>query len=163
MPQLDITTFTPQLVWLAITFIALYILLATLVMPRIGRVLAIRKDRIEGTLARAQVLKNEAEAARDGYDKALADARAKATSDVSAVLERTKAEINGKLEAQAQALMTKARAAEDNLGQAREKALSSVGDMAVEIAKAAAEKLLGASVDGTKAQAAVAAVRSEKR
>jgi F-type H+-transporting ATPase subunit b len=148
---------------LAISFIALYILLATLVLPRIGRVLAIRKDRIEGTVARALALKNEAEAARDGYDKALAEARAKATGDVNAVLERTKAEIGSKLEAQAQVLATKARTAEDNLGQAREKALSSVSDIAVEIAKAAAEKLLGASVDAGKAQAAVAAARSEKR
>jgi F-type H+-transporting ATPase subunit b len=163
MPQLDVSTFTPQLVWLAITFIGLYLLMTTLVLPRIGRVLALRKDRIEGTLARAQTLKTEAEAARDGYDKALTDARAKATSDVNAVLDRTKADINAKLDTQAQMLNTKARAAEETLGQARDKALASVNDVAAEIAKAAAEKLLGGSVDAGQAKAAVAAVRSEKR
>jgi F-type H+-transporting ATPase subunit b len=163
MPQLDVSTFTPQLVWLAITFICLYLLMTGLVLPRIGRVLAVRKDRIEGTLARAHALKNEAEAARDGYDKALTEARAKANSDVNAVIERTKADINAKLDVQSQMLNAKARTAEETLGQAKDKALASVNDVAVEIAKAAAEKLLGGSVDAGKAQAAVAAVRSEKR
>lgn len=163
MPQLDVSTFTPQLVWLAITFICLYVLMTTLVLPRISRVLAVRKDRIEGTLTRAQMLKTEAEAARDGYDKALSDARNKAHGDVTAAIERTKAEINGKLEEQAHTLAAKAREAENNLGQAKDKALAGVSDVAAEIAKAAAEKLLGGSVDAGKAQAAVAAVRGEKR
>jgi F-type H+-transporting ATPase subunit b len=163
MPQLDVSTFTPQLVWLAITFIGLYLLMTTLVLPRIGRVLAVRKDRIEGTLARAQMLKAEAEAARDGYDKALADARNKAHGDVAAVIERTKADINIKLEAQGHTLAAKARAAEDSLGQAKDKALSGINEMAADIAKAAAEKLLGGAVDAGKAQAAVAAVRGGKR
>ena len=163
MPQLDISTFAPQLVWLTITFVGLYLLMTTLVLPRIGRVLAERKDRIEGTLARAQALKAEAEAARDGYDKALLEARNKAHGEVNAVVERTKAEVNGKLEAQAHALAAKARDAEDNVGKAKDRALAGINDAAAEIAKAAAEKLLGGSVDLAKAQAAVAAARSEKR
>ena len=163
MPQLDVSTFLPQLVWLAITFVILYVLMTTVALPRIGRVLADRSDRIEGTLARAQTLKAEAEAARDSYDKALLDARNKAHGDVNAVIERVKADTNGKLEAQAHTLAAKAREAEDILGQAKDKALASINDAAAEIAKAAAEKLLGAPVDGAKAQAAVAAVRSEKR
>lgn len=163
MPQLDVSTFPPQLVWLAITFIGLYVLMTALVLPRIGHVLDDRKDRIEGTLVRAQVLRSEAEAARDSYDKALADARNKAHSQVSAVIERAKAETNSKIEAQAQALATKAREAEAAVEQAKAKALTGINATAAEIAKAAAEKLLGVSVDATQAAQAVAAARGEKR
>jgi F-type H+-transporting ATPase subunit b len=163
MPQLDVSTFLPQLVWLAITFIGLYALMMGLVLPRIGRVLDDRKDRIEGTLVRAQALKAEAEAARDSYDKALTDARSKAHGQVAAVIERAKADTNSKIEAQAHALAAKAREAEGNVERAKERALGGINEAAAEIAKAAAEKLLGAPVDGVKATAAVAAVRGEKR
>jgi F-type H+-transporting ATPase subunit b len=163
MPQLDVSTFPPQLVWLAVTFIGLYLLMTVLVLPRIGRVLDDRKDRIEGTLVRAQALRSEAEAARDSYDKALADARNKAHSQVAAVIERAKAETNSKIEAQSHALAAKARDAEAAVEQAKAKALTGINDTAAEIARAAAEKLLGAPVDAAKAAQAVAAARGETR
>jgi F-type H+-transporting ATPase subunit b len=163
MPQLDVSTFLPQLVWLAITFIGLYVLMTALVLPRIGRVLAERTDRIEGTLVRAQALRAEAEAARDSYDSALAAARAKAHDEVVRVMERTKADTNSRLEAQAHALAAKAREAEANVERAKDRALAGINEAAAEIAKAAAEKLLGAPVDAGAAQAAVAGVRKGKR
>jgi F-type H+-transporting ATPase subunit b len=163
MPQLDVSTFLPQLVWLAITFIGLYVLMTALVLPRIGRVLAERTDRIEGTLVRAQALRAEAEAARDSYDSALAAARAKAHDEVVRVMERAKADTNSRLEAQAHALAAKAREAEANVERAKDRALAGINEAAAEIAKAAAEKLLGAPVDAGAAQAAVAGVRKGKR
>jgi F-type H+-transporting ATPase subunit b len=163
MPQLDVSTFLPQLVWLAITFIGLYVLMTALVLPRIGRVLAERTDRIEGTLVRAQALRAEAEAARDSYDSALAAARAKAHDEVVRVMARAKADTNSRLEAQAHALAAKAREAEANVERAKDRALAGINEAAAEIAKAAAEKLLGAPVDAGAAQAAVAGVRKGKR
>jgi F-type H+-transporting ATPase subunit b len=163
MPQLDVSTFLPQLVWLAITFIGLYVLMTALVLPRIGRVLAERTDRIEGTLVRAQALRAEAEAARDSDDSAPSAARAKAHDEVVRVMERAKADTNSRLEAQAHALAAKAREAEANVERAKDRALAGINEAAAEIAKAAAEKLLGAPVDAGAAQAAVAGVRKGKR
>lgn len=163
MPQLDFSTYPPQLAWLAITFIALYVLMTWVALPKIRQVLDVREDKIEGTLARAQVLKTEAEAARDGYEKALAEARSRGHDQVTAAIERAKTEANGKLEAQAHALAAKARAAEDAIGAAKDRALSSINEAAADIARAAAEKLLGSAVDAGKAATAVAQVRGEKR
>jgi len=38
MPQLDIGTYAPQLIWLAIVFIALYLVMSWRVLPRIATV-----------------------------------------------------------------------------------------------------------------------------
>ena len=78
MPQLDISTFTPQLFWLAIWFVILYLLMAKLALPRVNRLIETRRQRREGDLARAAQLKADAEAASAAYQKALAEARAQA-------------------------------------------------------------------------------------
>jgi F-type H+-transporting ATPase subunit b len=163
MPQLDVSTFLPQLVWLAITFIGLYVLMTGLVLPRIGGVLKERKLRTEGTLASAQALRAEAEAARDSYDKAIAEARAKAHDQLVQAVEKAKADANARTDAQTHALAAKSREAEQNVDRAKAQALTGINQAAADIAKAAAEKLLGAPVDASAAAAAVAAARGEKR
>jgi len=71
MPQLDITTFAPQIFWLAVSFVVLYVLMSRLALPRIGAILAARSGQIEGDLDAARRLKAEAEAAVAAYEKAL--------------------------------------------------------------------------------------------
>ena len=73
MPQLDISTFTPQLVWLAIWFVVLYLLMAKLALPRIARAMEARRRRREDDLARAAQLKAEADEASAAYQKTLAE------------------------------------------------------------------------------------------
>src|ERR1043165_3992304 len=71
-------TFASQLVWLAITFVALYLLIARIAVPRIGGIIDERAKRIEGDFASAQRAKDESEAALAAYEKSLADARHRA-------------------------------------------------------------------------------------
>ena len=80
MPQLDVTSYLPQLVWLAISFVALYFLMAKLALPRIADVLEERSKRREDNLARAEELQAEAEAAAEAYERVLAEARGTAQS-----------------------------------------------------------------------------------
>ncbi len=75
MPQLDVTWFPTQLVWLALTFFALYAVISWVAVPRISGVLEERQRRIDGDLERATALKAEAEAAMAAYEKSMVEAR----------------------------------------------------------------------------------------
>jgi F-type H+-transporting ATPase subunit b len=75
MPQLDYHDFAPQLVWLAIAFVALYFVMSRLAVPRIEDTLAKRQAKIQGDLDAAEKANEETRALVADYEKRLADAR----------------------------------------------------------------------------------------
>ena len=91
MPQLNSPDFAPQLIWLAIWFVVLYLLMAKLALPRVAATMEERRQRREGDLARAAQLKSEAEAANAAYRRTLAEARVQAQS----TKEQALAEVRG--------------------------------------------------------------------
>src|SRR5438270_11380672 len=92
MPQLEVSTFVPQLIWLAITFVILYLLMAGIGLPRVGGAIEARRRRVDDDLARAAQLKSEAEAVLAAYPEILAKARAKAQGAVKETTDRMAAE-----------------------------------------------------------------------
>ncbi len=162
MPQLDTATFAPQLVWLAITFIGLYLILAGAVLPRIGSVLEARQKKIDGNLDTAEALKVEAEAARAAFEEALDEARVAAhrrLSEAADVLAREAAERH---QALAGKLAREGKEAEERIGAATQEALKHIHTVAAEIAAEATEKLIGAKIGEQSANAAVERVLGEK-
>jgi F-type H+-transporting ATPase subunit b len=162
MPQLDIATFPPQIIWLAITFIVLYILMATIGLPRVGRAIGLRRERIEGDLEKAQAMKSEAEAVIAAYEKALAEARAQAQQTLKETTERLNAEGAERQRKLAEKLSAETTAAERRIAEAKTAALGNIREVAVEVARAAAAKLAGGEIDGSRAAAAVDAVLRER-
>src|SRR3954465_1840864 len=77
-PPFDPSTFASQLVSLAIAFVALYLIVSRIALPRVGSVLDERQNAIEGDLAEAQKLKEESDGALKAYESELAAARARA-------------------------------------------------------------------------------------
>ena len=137
MPQLDPSTFGTQLFWLGICFVALYGVMALIVLPRISSTLQARAAQLDDDLAEAEALREKAETALAAYEEALAEARSRALTlaqdmraEVQAETDRQKAALDAKLAEQAQAAevaMTKARdAAMDGLSDA---ASALVGDV----------------------------------
>ena len=78
LPQLDIATFPPQLIWLVITFCILLFSMTRFILPKISQVLEERQHRIDDNLKRAESFQNSAEEAASAYEKTLADAHATA-------------------------------------------------------------------------------------
>jgi len=61
MPQLDFTTFLPQLFWLFLSLSVLYVVLSRIALPRISDVIEERKDTITDDLDEAKSLSLEAD------------------------------------------------------------------------------------------------------
>jgi F-type H+-transporting ATPase subunit b len=78
MPQLDYHLFAPQLVWLAIAFVALYLVMSRLAVPAIADTLAKRQAKIQGDLDAAEKANEATRALIVAYEKRLADAREEA-------------------------------------------------------------------------------------
>jgi F-type H+-transporting ATPase subunit b len=45
-PPFDATTFASQLLWLTLTFVALYLLMARVALPRVGAIIESRRQRV---------------------------------------------------------------------------------------------------------------------
>ena len=130
MPQLNPDFFAPQLVWLAITFIGLYVILSAFALPKLGGILAARKNRIEDDLAQAAKMRDEAEMALENYESALAEARSKALGIAQEARKVANEEIATK-EAELEAkLNVQLAEAEKRLAASRDEALNSVQDAA---------------------------------
>jgi F-type H+-transporting ATPase subunit b len=143
MPQLEFADFAPQLVWLAITFGLLWILMARVALPRVSDVLLSREQRITNDLDAAERLNNEAQEALKAYETALAEARAKA----NALAVEKRAKVQAKAEAaQAEAearLAERAAEAEAQIQAARNEAMGNVREIASAAATGVVTQLLG--------------------
>lgn len=155
MPQLDVQDFAPQLIWLAITFIALYVVMARVALPRIATVIEERRDKIADDLDQASRLKREAEEALQAYESALADARARAHAIASETRERLNAEMDrekSEIEAELQGRIDQA---EKRIAATKEEAMKNVRSVATEAAQAIVARLTGESVGPSEAERAV--------
>ena len=160
MPQLDTTTWPPQLFWLAVTFIALYIVISRVVIPRTGGAIAKRRATVEGDLAQAQKLKAETDKAVQAYEATLADARARAHGIAQANRDKLAAETNAERAKLDRALGAKIAEAEKKIAASKIKALGDVRAVAAELATSIVAELIGAKV--TKAAAAGAVAKAAK-
>ena len=156
MPQLDISTYAPQIVWLVITFLAMYLIMAKVALPRIAQVLDERQSRIDDNLEKATAFRKEADDAAKAYEKSLADARSKAQDEVKVVIDQVNAEAAKAQTALADKLNTELQAAEARISQAKDKALANIKEVSADVAKATVEKLSGVSIDDAAIETAVA-------
>ena len=156
MPQLDISLWPPQLVWLAISFAILYFIVSRIIIPRTGGVIEQRKTTVAADLASAEKDKVESQNALKSYEASLADARAKA-SDV-AISARTKlnAETDAaraKIDAE---LAMKSADSDKKIAVSKSRALANIDEVAADIAATIVDKLTGAKVAKTALVAAIA-------
>jgi F-type H+-transporting ATPase subunit b len=144
-PPFDAHTFASQLFWLALAFIALYLLMSRIALPRIGSILEARRQRIQDDLAEAQRFKDGSDAAIVAHEKALAEARGRA----QALANETRAKAAAAAEARRKEVDAKLHAhiaeAEKTIAEKRSAAMGNVRNIASEAAGAIVERLTGIS------------------
>jgi F-type H+-transporting ATPase subunit b len=146
LPQLNPADFAPQLAWLLVTFVILYLILSRVTLPRIGEVLEERRDRVQRDLDAAERFKVDTDTALANYEKALSDARQKASSMAKDVRDRLGADTEKERARIEGELNSKLADAETRIAATKSKALASVDEIAAETASAVVGKLLGEEV-----------------
>src|SRR5437016_451486 len=154
-PPFQKENFPSQLLWFAITFIVLYVFAAKVALPRIGGIFEQRRDRVSGDLAQAQRLKGESEEALKAYEKALGDARSRAQAIASETHQKLAAEAEERRKVLETNLNAKLAEAEKTIDATKRAAMANVQGIAVEVAGAIVERLVGAVPAGASVESAV--------
>lgn len=148
-------TFASQLVWLAITFVVLYLLVSRIAVPRISGIIEERAKRIEGDFAAAQRMKEESEAALAAYEKSLAEARNRAQAIGTEIRDKLHAEGEERRKALEAKLNAELADAEKTIAATKSAAMANVRGIAVDAAAAIVERLIGIAPPAPAVQAAV--------
>ena len=154
-PPFQKETFASQLVWLAITFVALYLLISRVAVPRIGGIIDERAKRIEGDFAAAQRMKDESEAALAAYEKSLAEARNRAQAISAEIRDKLHAEAEERRKALEAKLNAQLAEAEKQIAATKASAMTNVRGIAVDAAPAIVERLIGTAPPAPAVAAAV--------
>jgi F-type H+-transporting ATPase subunit b len=144
-PPFDAQTFASQLIWLAVTFVALYLLMSRVALPRIGSILTERRRHIDDDLAQVQHLESLSSAALAAHEKALNEARSRAQT----LANQTRAKASAAAEARRKEVDAQLNAhigeAEKAIAAKRAEAMHNVRAIAGDAAGAIVERLIGAA------------------
>ncbi len=154
-PPFQAETFASQLVSFAIAFGLLYIIVSRLILPRVGGILATRKQVVDNDLTEAARLKDASDEALKAYEANLASARAKAQAMASDVRAKLNAQQEQEKTVLDQRLASKIADAEKTIAANREQAMSNVRSIAADTASAIVERLTGTTPNPTAVQSAL--------
>jgi F-type H+-transporting ATPase subunit b len=154
-PPFETHTFGGQLLWLAITFGALYFLMSRVVLPKLTGVIEARRTTIARDLDEAARMRDEAQAAGAAYEKALAEAKTRAQALAQETRDKLAAETDVKRKSLEADLGAKLAAAEATISARKAEAMGNVRAIAAEAATAIVERLTGRAPSDAAVQSAL--------
>ena len=159
-PPFDPATFAPQLIWLAVVFGALYVLMSRVALPRIENILETRRARIAGDLDDAAEMQQKAQSAGLAYDKTLSDAKAKAQTMAQQMRDQLAADATAKRKTIEDELNAKLAEAERGILATKTQAMSHVTEIATAAAADIVAHLTGKPADAQQIAQAIAAAKA---
>ena len=155
-PPFQKDTFASQLIWLALTFAALYLLMSRIALPRVGAIFEARRKHIDSHLTEAGRLKGESEEALARYERSIADARNRAQMLASEARQKQAASAEAARKELEAKLNTHIAEAEKSIDVRRSAAMGNVHSIAADAATAILERLIGRGAEPAEIEAAVA-------
>ena len=147
MPQLDYHLFAPQLVWLAIAFVTLYLVMSRLAVPAISDTLERRQDKIQGDLDAAEKANEDTRALVAAYEKRLADSREDARRLMREQGETDSNVASARLHELSDRLAHQIDEAEKRIARQRDDVMAGLEQMARDIGQDVYGKLAGQAAD----------------
>jgi F-type H+-transporting ATPase subunit b len=157
MPQLDFKTplTISQVVWGAIIFVVLYIMLSRTALPMVASVLEERATKIAKDLDEARAAKARADDGMREADEATAKARAESQAAINAALDEAKTAAAAQAEVLNTRLEKQLQESETQIAQARASAMSALRQVATETAATVVTRLTGKEPDAGRLDSAI--------
>ena len=135
MPQLDFTTFLPQLFWLFISLSILYIMLSRIALPRISDVIEERKDTITDDLDEAKALSLEAEGVVKDLRAKLEEAKVQSQKNLMSERQKNMEKISIRRNEFEEKVSKDIASSEKDINKSKETALKDISSVAEDIAE----------------------------
>ena len=162
LPQFDPSSFASQVFWLAIAFAILYIFFSKKTLPEISSVIESRKEHIQSDLTSAEELKAEAEGVQEAYETILEEARQKSSTSFAKAEAKIKEKTNEVYQDFQARSAKEITAKEKAIEKAKADAMDEMNVLAAEIAREAAEKIIGVETDLKQAKTVVKSLHTSR-
>jgi len=164
MPQLDFQNplTIAQVVWMALIFGGLYLLLARWALPQVASVVDARAHRITADLDSARAAKLESDAAIAEITAAGHRANAEAQAAIGSAIAQAKGEALEQSRAADERLAGQLTEAEHRIAEARSTAMGALRQVAQDTASAVVTRLTGQAPDPAAIKTAVGAVMASR-
>ena len=163
LPQFDPSSFPSQIFWLAVTFLAMYIFFSNRTLPDISGTLENRREHIQDDIDTAERLKKEAEQAQAAYEESLISARSEAAKTISDAHQKMKAKSENQSKKFREKTEQEIKALEGRLDNVKKEIMEDMNVIAAELARDAAEKVVGISTDIDQAKDVVMALNGKQK
>jgi F-type H+-transporting ATPase subunit b len=158
-PPFETQNFAPQLVWLALIFGLLYLLMSRIALPRVGAILETREAKISSDLDASREMQAKAQAAAADNERTLRAKREEARGIGRDSQQKIAAAVAAQRASAEKEAADKLRAAEAEITADKERLLADVDTIATEAAASIIQKLTGARVDQATLDAAYRATQ----
>jgi len=159
MPQFAFDTFTGQIFWLVLTFGIMYFVLSRFILPKIGQGITDRGDRIADDLDEASRMQQQATQAQADYERALADAKAKAHNIAETTRKSVDSEIASEVEIAEADFSRKQADADERIRTIKTAALGKIDDVASDTIGEILNKVAGVKTTSARIKSAISSVK----
>ncbi len=165
MPQLNFASplTVSQVVWMALIFLTLYLLLARWGLPQVEAVLEDRATRINGDLDAARAAKSEVDAAMNEVRVATRQAQGEAQAQIASAVAEAKAAAAAQAEQANARLEEQLSRAENQIEAARSAAMGALRQVASVTTANLVDRLTGAAAESERVNEVVGAVIAARR